>query len=443
MPKQVKIDEKDRLILSILCEDARLRNKQIASKLNLSQVTVARRINKMRRLQVIKKIVPILDYKKIGRPLTYFILLESKGLSKHLERYLENSYEVVSLYCLEDEKFLLKAVFEDRSALNNFMDRIKKSFECQVIGLYEVKSALYEERGIFQNFSELRIETQFDDQSKITLSNSKLKLTMDLSKGGIITALTPVSSDTNLVFPELGLLFDTFLETQFWLDELQITRPYYDIKRDEDWMELSFRKSVRAIPVLEGLEVNKTVRIEKNSNKLKIKYLLTNHGETQKKLTLWICNYLNSALFPELVIPINHEIKRIKVLNDSSRGFFVISSKEPDELVEKYWRGEWKLFMHPEKLVNKIGYFSRTLKLIFMVQFEPSQIWVVKRFWGEKYVSLELVFNPALLSPEESVSYEFAFSLPSGSSLIKALLEKSFSNLSDKKVASRVVSFQY
>ncbi|MGC8578289.1 MAG: Lrp/AsnC family transcriptional regulator [Thermoproteota archaeon] len=440
MPKQIKIDEKDKLILSILYEDARLRNKQIASKLNLSQVTVARRINKMKKLQVIKKIVPILDYQKLGRPFTYFILLDSKGLSKNLEKYLENSYGVVSLYLLEDDKMLLKAVFEDKSALSNFIDKLKKSFECQIVGLYEVKSSVLEERGIFQSFSELRIETQFDDQSKITLSNNKLKLTMDLSRGGIISALAPVNGSPNLVFSELGLLFDTFLETQFWLDELQITRPYYDIKRDEDWIELSFRKSIRAIPMLEGLEISKSVHLEKNSNKIKIKYMLTNSGESQKKLTLWICNYLNSTLFPELVIPSGNELRRIKVLNDSSRGFFVISSKEPDELVEKYWRGEWKLFMHPEKLTNKVGYFSRSLKLVFMVQFNPSQVWVVKRFWGEKYVSLELVFNPVLLSSKESVSYEFYVSLSSESSLIKAL-EKSFSNSTDRMIAPKIISF--
>ncbi|MBO3801919.1 MAG: AsnC family transcriptional regulator [Thermoproteota archaeon] len=426
MPKQIKVDEKDKLILSALCEDARLRNKQIASKLNLSQVTVARRINKLKKLQVIKKIVPILDFKKIGRPFIYFILLDPNGLSRSLEKYLENSYEVISLYFLEDGKLFLKAAFEDKLALNNFINKIKKSFECQVIGLYEVKSASYEERGIFHNFPELKVETQVDDQSKITLSNNKLKLTMDLSRGGIITTLVSTNNGINLVFSELGLLFDTFLETQFWLDELQITHPYYDIKRNEDWIELNFRKSVKAISNLKDLEVNKSLRIEKNSNNLKIKYSLINHGETQKKLTLWVCNYLSSNLFSELVIPVNDEIKRIKVINDSSRGFFVISSEESDELSEKYWHGDWKLFKHPEKLVDKIGYFSKALKLIFMFHFDPDQVWTVKRFWGEKYVSLELIFNPVVLSPEGSITYNFAVSLSSESSLIK-VLEKSAS----------------
>ncbi|MEM3454612.1 MAG: hypothetical protein QXS21_05565, partial [Thermoproteota archaeon] len=138
------------------------------------------------------------------------------------------------------------------------------------------------------------------------------------------------------------------------------------------------------------------------------------------------CNYLSSNLFSELVIPVNDEIKRIKVINDSSRGFFVISSEESDELSEKYWHGDWKLFKHPEKLVDKIGYFSKALKLIFMFHFDPDQVWTVKRFWGEKYVSLELIFNPVVLSPEGSITYNFAVSLSSESSLIK-VLEKSAS----------------
>jgi hypothetical protein len=64
----------------------------------------------------------------------------------------------------------------------------------------------------------------------------------------------------------------------------------------------------------------------------------------------------------------------------------------------------------------------------------------VKRFWGEKYVSLELVFNPVLLSSKESVSYEFAVSLSSENSLVKAL-EKSFSSSNSRTIIPKLISF--
>ncbi|MEM3465226.1 MAG: Lrp/AsnC family transcriptional regulator [Candidatus Jordarchaeales archaeon] len=409
MPKQIRFDEKDKVILSILYEDARLKNRQIALKTNLSQATVARRINKMKKLEIIKRVVPILDYKKIGKASTCFMLLDLKNCDANsLMKYLENSEEVICLYLLEGGKMLLKTVFENRTALNNFVDKIKKFFGSNIDSLYEVRSIIIEEKCPFQGVSELRAETHYEDQSKITLSNNRIRLTVDLGKGGIIDEIVPINiSSINLAFSELGLLFDTFLETQFWLDELQITKPYYDIKRDENWMELNFRKSVKAISTLKDLEITKTIRLEKNLNEAKIKYLLVNNGKTAKTLTLWVCNYLDASLFSELIIPLTDDVKRIRVVNDSSRGFFTISEKEVNELVGKYWRDEWGLFVHPEKPVNRAGYFSNPLKILLMFHFNPRQVWVVKRFWGEKYVSLELLFNPASIQPGKAAQYEF------------------------------------
>jgi DNA-binding Lrp family transcriptional regulator len=409
LPKQIRFDEKDKVILSILYEDARLKNRQIALKTNLSQATVARRINKMKKMQIIKRVVPIIDYKKIGKTSACFILLDLKNCdADSLMKYLENAEEVICLYLLEGEKMLLKTVFENRSALNNFVDKIKRFFGSNIDTLYEVRSILIEEKCPFQGVSELRAETHYEDQSKIMLSNSRIRLTVDLGKGGIIDEIVPTNmSSINLAFPELGLLFDTFIETQFWLDELQITKPYYNIKRDENWMELNFRKSVKAISALRGLEITKTIRLEKNLNEAKIKYLLVNNGGAEKTLTLWVCNYLDASLFSELIIPSADGVKKIKVVNDSSRGFFTVSEKELNELVGKYWRDEWGLFVHPEKPVDRAGYFSKLLKIILMFHFDPKQVWVVKRFWGEKYVSLELLFNPASMRPGETAQYEF------------------------------------
>ncbi len=409
MPKRIRFDDKDKVILSILYEDARLKNRQIALKTNLSQATVARRINKMKKLQIIKRVIPILDYKKLGKTSTCFILLDLKNCDANsLMKYLENAEEVICLYLLEGEKMLLKTAFESRSALNNFVDKIKKFFGGNIDSFYEVKSIIVEEKCPFQGISELRAETHYDDQSKITLSNNRLRLTVDLGKGGIIDEIVPINmSNINLAFSELGLLFDTFLETQFWLDELQITKPHYDIKRDENWMELNFRKSVKAISTLKDLELTKTIRLEKNLNEVKIKYVLTNNGGTTKTLTLWVCNYLDASLFSELIVPLTGDVKRIRVVNDSSRGFFTISEKEVDELVKKYWRDEWGLFIHSEKPVDRAGYLSNLLKILLMFRFDPGQVWVVKRFWGEKYVSLELLFNPASIQPGKAAQYEF------------------------------------
>lgn len=69
------LDEKDLAILSELREDASRSVREIASKLGIPRTTVQERINKMRREGVIKKFTVELDYAKLGKPTTAFILV--------------------------------------------------------------------------------------------------------------------------------------------------------------------------------------------------------------------------------------------------------------------------------------------------------------------------------------------------------------------------------
>ncbi|MBI2581457.1 Lrp/AsnC family transcriptional regulator [Candidatus Woesearchaeota archaeon] len=69
-------DSKDLLILEHLEKDAGLTTKKLASMLGMPQTTVHNRIRKLKQLGVIKKLVAVLDYRKLNRPLTAYMLLD-------------------------------------------------------------------------------------------------------------------------------------------------------------------------------------------------------------------------------------------------------------------------------------------------------------------------------------------------------------------------------
>ena len=70
------LDSKDFLILEHLERDAGLTTKKLASAIGMPQTTVHNRIKKLRSSGVIKKLVAVLDYGKLNKPLTAYVLLD-------------------------------------------------------------------------------------------------------------------------------------------------------------------------------------------------------------------------------------------------------------------------------------------------------------------------------------------------------------------------------
>ena len=74
--KNLAFDNKDFLILEHLEMDASLTTKKLASVLGMPQTTVHNRIKKLKQLGAIKKYVAILDYNKLNKPLTAYVMLD-------------------------------------------------------------------------------------------------------------------------------------------------------------------------------------------------------------------------------------------------------------------------------------------------------------------------------------------------------------------------------
>ncbi|KAA0003323.1 MAG: Lrp/AsnC family transcriptional regulator [Thermoplasmata archaeon] len=108
------IDEKDKIIIDELRKDARKPTKVIAKAIKLPRTTVGERIKKMIERGIIKKFTIMLDYEKIGLPITAFILISflpnpeisQRELAKRISK-IKNVHEV---YIISGEWDLLLKV---------------------------------------------------------------------------------------------------------------------------------------------------------------------------------------------------------------------------------------------------------------------------------------------------------------------------------------------
>lgn len=71
----MKLDKKDLKILERLKENSKLTTSQIYKKTNIPITTVYNRIKKLENLGIIKGYTLKLDYNKLGKPITGFILI--------------------------------------------------------------------------------------------------------------------------------------------------------------------------------------------------------------------------------------------------------------------------------------------------------------------------------------------------------------------------------
>jgi len=108
------MDEKDLAILEKLMENARKPVKEIAKEVKLPRTTVAERIKKLVNKGIIRKFTTILNYEKIGMPITAFILVSfipNPDISqRELAREISKIENVREVYIIAGEWDLLLKV---------------------------------------------------------------------------------------------------------------------------------------------------------------------------------------------------------------------------------------------------------------------------------------------------------------------------------------------
>lgn len=121
-----KVDKIDYEILRMLQRDCRISLRELARKLKVSPGTVHNRLLKLKREGVIRGFTPILDYSKIGIPITALILASVEG--KHLvdfEKEVARDDRVVSVYDITgDFDVALICKFRSISDLDKFVKNL-------------------------------------------------------------------------------------------------------------------------------------------------------------------------------------------------------------------------------------------------------------------------------------------------------------------------------
>lgn len=120
------LDDTDRAILHYLQEDATLKTRELAARLNLSYTPVYERVRRLEKEGIITKYVALIDREKVGKKLMVFcnIALKEHSLSMG-EKFVEAIMaipEVLECFNISgDYDFLLKIVVNDMPEYQRFL----------------------------------------------------------------------------------------------------------------------------------------------------------------------------------------------------------------------------------------------------------------------------------------------------------------------------------
>ncbi|MBQ84561.1 MAG: AsnC family transcriptional regulator [Candidatus Marinimicrobia bacterium] len=122
------MDEKDKLILSLLQKDGRMTASEMAEKVDLSVPAVTERIRKLTEGGVLKDFRAVLDAKKVGYDVTAYILLDMSSSSSYgdMVQYAQDNDEVLECHSITGEgSHILKVRAHDTSSLESLLRDIQ------------------------------------------------------------------------------------------------------------------------------------------------------------------------------------------------------------------------------------------------------------------------------------------------------------------------------
>ncbi|MFQ5446634.1 MAG: Lrp/AsnC family transcriptional regulator [Saprospiraceae bacterium] len=121
-----QLDATDISILSMLQDDARCTNKEIAGKLHMTTTPIFERVKRLERTGFIKKYVALLDRDKLDLHLVAFCNVQLKEHSavflQKFEKDVQSLEEVQEVYHVAGLfDYLLKVVIKDMTAYQSFV----------------------------------------------------------------------------------------------------------------------------------------------------------------------------------------------------------------------------------------------------------------------------------------------------------------------------------
>jgi len=122
------MDEKDKLILSLLQKDGRMTASEMAEKVDLSVPAVTERIRKLTEGRVLKEFRAVVDAKKVGYDGTAYILLDMSSSDSYgnMVDHAQDNDEVLECHSITGEgSHILKVRTHDTSSLESLLRDIQ------------------------------------------------------------------------------------------------------------------------------------------------------------------------------------------------------------------------------------------------------------------------------------------------------------------------------
>lgn len=122
----MEMDSTDLMLLNILQENAKITNKQLSLKLNLSATAVYERVRKLERNGIIDKYTVLLNRKLLGKELLVFthvkLVRHSKENIENFEKQISQINEVNECHHISgDYDYILKMTFNGMDDYREFM----------------------------------------------------------------------------------------------------------------------------------------------------------------------------------------------------------------------------------------------------------------------------------------------------------------------------------
>lgn len=132
------MDEKDERILDVLKENSKLSTQQISKKTSIPITTVHHRIKKLVGEGIIKRYTIDLDYKKIGKPISAYVLTNvDYKMLKQMKKTQQDIAKKLKLHQAIEEvsmitgitDIIIKTRVKDINELNNLIDRYIRNLD--------------------------------------------------------------------------------------------------------------------------------------------------------------------------------------------------------------------------------------------------------------------------------------------------------------------------
>lgn len=132
------LDEKDIQVLEELKENAKRTTSQISKRINIPITTVHNRIKKLEKLGIIKRYTVEVDYKKLDKPMTAYVMVQViymlpsgiKVMQEDVAKEIKSLPEVESVELLTGTTdMLVKVRVKDVDELNEFIIRKLRKIE--------------------------------------------------------------------------------------------------------------------------------------------------------------------------------------------------------------------------------------------------------------------------------------------------------------------------